>query len=1065
MRLSLKRLAVLALSLGLIVAGVCAYSVSSTQVAAEESSGTLTTDGLSWTLDGDGTLTITGTDSYTKFTTVDGDLESHVDDVKEVVVGSGITMVGAINTSADAATPNVFSSFTNLKTISVESDADTFLFYSATGTATSLDIDASGKVYLGSDLMENDYLEEISITSTSDVVLSFNALSKSTALKTLTIDNTSSESAGGVTISMASLNETTSLESVVVKSKGTVSLGSNALYASAIKEFSVETSGSVSLGQHAFNDATSLKTVSLSATSVSMSKSGGQFEDCTSLSDFTITATDEIVIGAQAFYNTALEELELKADTITLYTAAFEDDAIDSLKIDASTLTFEGTAFDSLTADEVTISTSSDITTSELVGTESTASIAALVLKTSGAVTVDSGEALTGTESLEITASSATFNGLDDNSGLLKLQELILNVTTATFGDGALDFSGCSEVGALSSITGLTYSMTYGSNCFKNTAFANTNGIYASSYPFATASELSSGASIDNTSSFYKQYVALTRYETSGTDFIRFTNTTCDVISATYAIALDDSTVSLSFSELADAEYVYVQYLSVDASDNESWSTSDAITVSDGSITLSLPDNAKLAIVHVIKRVHTYGTVDNPCTDDVYCTECNAKVEAPGHSYSTVVTAPTCTEQGYTTYTCSVCEDTYDTNYTDANGHSYGDPVIVASTCTAAGSSKVTCSSCGDEVTTVLDIASHTPGDEATCTTPQTCTVCQGIITAATGHSYSATGTTAATCTTDGYTTYTCAACADTYNADYMDAFGHSYTGVLTTPPTSTTDGVITYTCTVCDVKDTVVVPALGAVSGSTSSASTSDGTTSSSSSVTNTVSVGNTVISSTSDEDLSAEVAVDVTEVLTKDEQAIVAEGGFISLALEVVETAVEAVSTAVKTVIAVALVEELSSDDSNVTESSIVATAYLDISLIKEIFAVGDNAEYSSETVTELPAAIQITINVPESIKTTVGTTSGTYYIVRIHDGVTEVLPTTYDAESGTITFETDRFSTYAIVFVEDVVEESVTVTPTVTTTSPKTGESGIACWLILALGIAVIGLGFAARKGRRF
>ena len=39
-----------------------------------------------------------------------------------------------------------------------------------------------------------------------------------------------------------------------------------------------------------------------------------------------------------------------------------------------------------------------------------------------------------------------------------------------------------------------------------------------------------------------------------------------------------------------------------------------------------------------------------------------------GHVYSTVVTAPTCTEQGYTTYTCS-CGDHYVADYTEATGH------------------------------------------------------------------------------------------------------------------------------------------------------------------------------------------------------------------------------------------------------------------------------------------------------------------------------------------------------------------------------------------------------------
>ena len=42
------------------------------------------------------------------------------------------------------------------------------------------------------------------------------------------------------------------------------------------------------------------------------------------------------------------------------------------------------------------------------------------------------------------------------------------------------------------------------------------------------------------------------------------------------------------------------------------------------------------------------------------------------HDYVAIVTPSTCTEQGYTTYTCE-CGKSYDNNYTDALGHRYGD--------------------------------------------------------------------------------------------------------------------------------------------------------------------------------------------------------------------------------------------------------------------------------------------------------------------------------------------------------------------------------------------------------
>lgn len=42
-----------------------------------------------------------------------------------------------------------------------------------------------------------------------------------------------------------------------------------------------------------------------------------------------------------------------------------------------------------------------------------------------------------------------------------------------------------------------------------------------------------------------------------------------------------------------------------------------------------------------------------------------------GHTYETVVISPTCQEQGYTTYSCSICEYTYCDNYTEIVAHNY----------------------------------------------------------------------------------------------------------------------------------------------------------------------------------------------------------------------------------------------------------------------------------------------------------------------------------------------------------------------------------------------------------
>ena len=86
------------------------------------------------------------------------------------------------------------------------------------------------------------------------------------------------------------------------------------------------------------------------------------------------------------------------------------------------------------------------------------------------------------------------------------------------------------------------------------------------------------------------------------------------------------------------------------------------------------------------------------CTTPQLCTNCGAVIEnALGHDYEAVVTDPTCTEMGYTTYTCTRCGDSYKGDYTDAAGHQPGDWIIdVEPTTDSEGSKHKECEVCGE---------------------------------------------------------------------------------------------------------------------------------------------------------------------------------------------------------------------------------------------------------------------------------------------------------------------------------------------------------------------------------
>ena len=215
-------------------------------------------------------------------------------------------------------------------------------------------------------------------------------------------------------------------------------------------------------------------------------------------------------------------------------------------------------------------------------------------------------------------------------------------------------------------------------------------------------------------------------------------------------------------------------------------------------------------------HIHSYQEVSRTaptCTEDgvttYRCETCGdtyiETTPATGHSYTAAVTAPTCTEKGYTTYTCTACGDHYTANEVAALGHDYAETTVPA-TCTENGSVTHTCTRCGNSYTETLPATGHTytvSGSEATCTeggkTVHTCTVCGDTYTETTpalGHDYKAV-VTSPTCTEKGYTTYTCKRCGDHYTADEVAALGHDYKAVVTAP-TCTEKGYTTYTCATC---------------------------------------------------------------------------------------------------------------------------------------------------------------------------------------------------------------------------------------------------------------------------
>jgi hypothetical protein len=186
-----------------------------------------------------------------------------------------------------------------------------------------------------------------------------------------------------------------------------------------------------------------------------------------------------------------------------------------------------------------------------------------------------------------------------------------------------------------------------------------------------------------------------------------------------------------------------------------------------------------------------------------------------GHNYKTIITDPTCTKEGYTTYTCTICGDSYVEYDAAAIGHCY-DLEVIEPTCLEAGYETYTCTTCGDRYvrgeTAALGHDYQTIVTEPTCElagyTTFICTRCGdsyvGDETAALGHDYEIT-IIESTCSTAGYTNYNCKRCNEGYNEssvglwDEVSQIPHTVVTDAAVPATCTTTGLTEGThCSVC---------------------------------------------------------------------------------------------------------------------------------------------------------------------------------------------------------------------------------------------------------------------------
>ena len=187
-------------------------------------------------------------------------------------------------------------------------------------------------------------------------------------------------------------------------------------------------------------------------------------------------------------------------------------------------------------------------------------------------------------------------------------------------------------------------------------------------------------------------------------------------------------------------------------------------------------------------------------TEGKHCSVCSAVLVAqqtiPTISHTEAVdaaVAPTCTVAGLTQGKhCTVCSAVLVAQQTiPAIGHTEAIDAAVAATCTKTGLTQGKhCSVCSAVLVArqTIPATGHTEAINAAvapiCTAPgltqgKHCTVCSAVLVAqqiipALGHDYQA-AITPPTCDKDGFSTYTCARCKETYVADAVKALRHLY--------------------------------------------------------------------------------------------------------------------------------------------------------------------------------------------------------------------------------------------------------------------------------------------------
>ena len=219
-------------------------------------------------------------------------------------------------------------------------------------------------------------------------------------------------------------------------------------------------------------------------------------------------------------------------------------------------------------------------------------------------------------------------------------------------------------------------------------------------------------------------------------------------------------------------------------------------------------------------------------------------------------------------------------------------------------------------------------------------------------------------------------------------------------------------------------------------------------------IGTGSFTVKTTGDVEISRDEVIDLlieNKEITANELSEVAEGKKIEIVLEVKEAQTnELIETNTK---------------------GYKVGKYLNITLNKIVNG-------TSESIHELSKVMKVTIKVPEELINKDSKTKREYYIARSHNGKVDILETIYNEKTNSLTFETDKFSDYAILYKDTKEKEAVTPTVKVETTNKetvkaenkkevkkvKTGDEAFIVGFVYLLVMSLIGLIYLRKREDR-